>query len=147
MSCFFFLSPWVRIGLESLLTKYFWQWVRWFRRCIWCILICLCSFPGGSDSEESACNEGDLGSIPGLGRSPGEGNGNPLQVFLPGESNGQRSLVGYSPWGRTEWDRTEQLTHTHRELRSHKSWSVAKKKSFGPYGSELWGNRRVKHTW
>ena len=36
-------------------------------------------FPGGSDSEESACNVGDPGSGPGLGRSPGEGNGNPLQ--------------------------------------------------------------------
>ena len=36
-------------------------------------------FPGSSDSKESACNAGDLGSIPGLGRSPGEGNGNPLQ--------------------------------------------------------------------
>ena len=36
-------------------------------------------FPGGSDSKASACNAGDLGSIPGLGRSPGEGNGNPLQ--------------------------------------------------------------------
>ena len=36
-------------------------------------------FPGGSAGKESACNVGDLGSIPGLGRSPGEGNGNPLQ--------------------------------------------------------------------
>ena len=36
-------------------------------------------FPGGSDSKESACNTGDLGAIPGLGRSPGVGNGNPLQ--------------------------------------------------------------------
>ena len=36
-------------------------------------------FPGGSDGEESACNSGDLGLVPGLGRSPGEGNGNPLQ--------------------------------------------------------------------
>ena len=36
-------------------------------------------FPGGPDSKESACNEGDLGSIPGLGRFPGEGNGYPLQ--------------------------------------------------------------------
>ena len=35
-------------------------------------------FPGGSDAKASTCNEGDLGSIPGLGRSPGEGNGNPL---------------------------------------------------------------------
>jgi len=37
------------------------------------------SFPGGSDSEESACNVGDQGSVPGLRRSPEEGNGNPLQ--------------------------------------------------------------------
>ena len=37
------------------------------------------SFPGGSDGKEAACSEGDLGSIPGLGRSPREGNGNPLQ--------------------------------------------------------------------
>ena len=37
------------------------------------------SFPGGSDSKESTCNAGDLGSVPGLGRSPGELNGNPLQ--------------------------------------------------------------------
>ena len=36
-------------------------------------------FPGGSDGKESACNAGDLASIPGSGRSPGEGNGNPLQ--------------------------------------------------------------------
>ena len=35
--------------------------------------------PGGSEVKVSACNAGDLGSIPGLGRSPGEGNGNPLQ--------------------------------------------------------------------
>ena len=45
---------------------------------------------GDSDSKESICNAGDLGSIPGLGRSPGEGNGYP---FLPGEFHGQRSLV------------------------------------------------------
>ena len=36
-------------------------------------------FPGGSDGKESACNAGDVGSVPGLGRSPGERNGNPLQ--------------------------------------------------------------------
>ena len=36
-------------------------------------------FPGSSDGKASACNAGDLGSIPGLGRSPGEGNGNPFQ--------------------------------------------------------------------
>ena len=53
-------------------------------------------FPGGSDGKESACHAGDLGLIPGLGRSPGEGHGNP---FLFHEFHEQRSLVGYSPWG------------------------------------------------
>ena len=44
-------------------------------------------------------NAVDVGLIPGLGRSPGEGNGNPFQLFLPGKSHGQRSLASYSPWG------------------------------------------------
>ena len=52
-------------------------------------------FPGGSKGKQPARNAGDLGSIPGSGRSPGEGNGIP--VFLPGEFHGQRSLVGNSP--------------------------------------------------
>ena len=43
------------------------------------MFITIGSFPGGSDGEVSACNAEDLGLIPGLGRSPGEGNGNPLQ--------------------------------------------------------------------
>ena len=50
-------------------------------------------FPGGSDSKESAYSAGDLGLIPGWGRSSGEGNGYPLQYFLPGEFHGQLSLV------------------------------------------------------
>ena len=45
------------------------------------ICSCLLDFPGGSDSKASVCNAGDPGSIPGLGRSPGEGNGNPLQDY------------------------------------------------------------------
>jgi len=67
-------------------------------------------FRGGSDAKESACNAGDLGLIPGSGRSPGEGNGLPTPIFLPEESHGQRSLVGYGPWGRKESDATEWLT-------------------------------------
>ena len=43
------------------------------------VLYVLLGFPGGSTGKESTCNVGDLGSIPGLGRSPGEGNGYPLQ--------------------------------------------------------------------
>ena len=65
--------------------------------------------PSGSDGKVSAYNAGDLGSIPGLGRSPGEGNGSPLQYSCPEKSHGRRSLVGYSPWGRKELDTTERL--------------------------------------
>ena len=63
-------------------------------------------FPGGSDCKESSHKARDLGSIPGWGRSPGEGNSNPLQYSWPGEVHGQRSLVGCSPWGRRESDMT-----------------------------------------
>ena len=55
-------------------------------------------FPGGSHGQESACDVGELDMIPGL--------------FLPGESHGQRSLAGYSPWGCRELDTAERLTLT-----------------------------------
>ena len=66
----------------------------------------LVAFPGGLEGKTSACNAGDPGSIPGSGRSPGEGNGNPLQ-YSPGKSHGRRSLIGYSPWGHEESDTTQ----------------------------------------
>ena len=62
---------------------------------------------GGSEGKESACNVGDPGSIPGLGRSLWRREWQPTPVFLPGESQGQRSLVGCRLWGRTESDTTE----------------------------------------
>ena len=48
--------------------------------------------------KESTFNARDVGSIPGSGRYPGEGNGNPVFVFLPERSHGQKSLAGCSPW-------------------------------------------------
>ena len=66
--------------------------------------------PCSSDGKESACNAGDPGLIPGWGRSPGEGIGNPFQHSGLGNSHGQRSLVGYSPWSHKESDTTEKLT-------------------------------------
>ena len=66
--------------------------------------------PGGSDGKESAYNVGDLGLIPRLGRSPGRGNGNPLQYSGLENPHGQRSMAGYSPWGRKELDMTESLS-------------------------------------
>ena len=65
-------------------------------------------FPSSSAGKESACNVGDLGSIPGLGGSPGEGKGYPLQYSGPGEFDGL-----CSPWGLKEWDTTEQLSLFH----------------------------------
>ena len=70
----------------------------------------------GSDSKESACSLGDLGTIPGLGSSPGGGNGSPLQ-YLCLKIPGQMRLVGYSPWGLKESDTTLQLTHTLKTMR------------------------------
>ena len=67
-------------------------------------------FPGGSDGTESACNAGDQGSIPGLGKIPWRREWLPTPVFLPGEFHGERSLVAYSPWGCKESDTTRQLT-------------------------------------
>ena len=58
-------------------------------------------FPGGSDGKESACNVGDLGSVPGLGRSPGEGNSNPLQY----------SCLG-NPMDRGAWWATDHILTT-----------------------------------
>ena len=66
-------------------------------------------FAFGSDGKVSVYNEGDQGSILGLGRSPGEGKWQSTSGLLPGKSHGQRSLVGYSPWGRKESDTTERL--------------------------------------
>ena len=75
----------------------------------------LWGFPGGSDGK--AYNAGDLGSIPGLGRSPGEGNGNPFEYSCLGKFHGWRSLAGYSPWGhRVEHDWATSL---------HFSWGLS----------------------
>ena len=83
-------------------------------------------FPGGSEVKESASNAGDLGSIPGLGRSSGEGNGYPLQYSCL-ENPWTEEPAGYSPWDNKELDTTEQLTLSHfspslvrRSLRSSK---------------------------
>ena len=80
----------------------------------------LCSLPaiylgpsyGGSGGKASVYNEGDWGSIPRSGRFPWRRKWQSTPVLLPGKSHGQRSLVGYSPWGRKELERTERL-HFH----------------------------------
>ena len=68
-------------------------------------------FPGSSNGKESACNAGDLGLIPGLGRSPGEGNGNPLQ-YLCLENPMDRGAWLAIVHGVAELDKAERL-HFH----------------------------------
>ena len=60
-----------------------------------------------AQTVKTACNEGDLALIPGLGRSPERGHDNPLQYSCLENAHGQRSLMGYSPWDRKELDTTQ----------------------------------------
>ena len=75
-------------------------------------------FPGGSGVKVSVWNAGDLGLIPGSGRSPWRRKWQPTPAFSPGESHGQRSLAGYSPWGHKESDTTEQLNKNKKQSSS-----------------------------
>ena len=97
-------------------------------------------FPGGSDGKASAYNAGDPGSISRPGRSPGEGNGNPLQY---GKSHGWKSLVGYRPWGGKELDRTEQLHfHFHaleKEMATHSSMLAWRIPGTGAWWATVYG--------
>ena len=91
-------------------------------------------FPCGSDGKESACNEGDLDLIPGLGtRSPGEGHDNPLQYSYLDNSYGQRCLVGYGPLCLKESDMNEWLSTStaHRTVKRNEETG-------GLYISYLW---------
>ena len=63
-------------------------------------------FPGGSDCKESSCSAGDLGLIPASGRSPREGNGNPLSILAWKIPWTEEPGGGYSPWGHKESDMT-----------------------------------------
>ena len=68
-------------------------------------------FPGGSDGKEPACCTGDPGSIPESGRSPGEGNGNPLQnSSLKNSMDRGAWWATYRSWSHKESDMTERLT-------------------------------------
>ena len=73
-------------------------------------------FPGGASGKEPACCWRRLkrhGFDPWVGKIPWRRARQPTPVFLPGEPHGQRSLAGYSPWGREESDTTEVTAHTH----------------------------------
>ena len=73
-------------------------------------LVRVLKFSGGSEVKTSACNDGDPGSIAESGRFLWRMEWQPTPEFLLGESRGQKSLAGYSPWGHKELDTTERLT-------------------------------------
>ena len=82
--------------------------------------------PSGSDDKESACNVGDLGSIPGSRRAPEGGHSNPLQYCCLENPHGQRSLAGYSPWGCKVSDMTERLStgqHRFKPTEAQNNWA------------------------
>ena len=95
---------------------------------------------GGKVGKESACNAGDLGLIPELGRSPGGGHGNPLQYSCLENPQGQRSLAGYSPWGGKESDTTEWPSTQSLPPPPTYSLPVAS----DPSGSRVWPNSQLK---
>ena len=83
-------------------------------------------FPHGSSVKNLPVNADDVGLIPGSGRSPGEGNGNPLHYSCLEKSHGQRRLVGYSLWDHKKSDRTEQLsTQVQDSRRSDFQWTLS----------------------
>ena len=92
--CLLHLHLMYRAGVSAYLPQYFLCTVLHNS-----YLIYLWLFPGGSDCKESTCNAGDLGLIPGLGRFLEGGHGHLLQYSCLENPHGERSLVGYSPWG------------------------------------------------
>ena len=98
--CILFFKKKSLVLFFSIMFEMHWYWcsssISWF------------SFPGGANGQEPG-NAGDIrdvGSVPGLGRSPGGGHGNTPVVF-PEESHRRRSLVGYRPWDHKQPDTTE----------------------------------------
>ena len=117
-------------------------------------------FPGSSAGKESTCNARDPGLIPGLGRSPGGGHGNPLQYSCLENPHGQKSLVSYSPWSHKESVTTEQLS-THRKclawclVQTEKYWlclvaqscpALCDPMDYSRPGSSLYGDSPGKNT-
>ena len=107
----------------ALLTEYVWRFAHLIVKneisFVFNVHISLMGFPGSSAGKELACNVGHLGSIPGVGRSPGGGHGNPLQYSCLEKVHGQRSLVGSSLWCLKASDPTEQLSAAQQHGTEH----------------------------
>ena len=94
-------------------------------------------FPGGSDCKESVCNVRYL-----VGKIPWRREQLPTPVFWPGEFHGQRSLAGYSPWGRKELDMASPTQWTWVWVNSGSWWWMGR-----PGMPQSMGSQRVGHNW
>ena len=110
------------------------------------------SFPGDSEVKASACNVGDLGLIPGSGRSPGEGNGNPLQYSCL-----ENPMDGGAWWATVHgvarsWTQLRDFTftfHFHalkKEMATHSIFLPGESQEWEPGGLPSMGSHRVGHN-
>ena len=98
----------------------------------------LLGFPGGSDDEESTCSAGDLGLIPGSGRSPGEGNGNPLQFFC----------LENSTDGGAWWSAAHGTAKSRTSLSDvHSLTQAGKRKDYLSLIKDIYENPELTYTW
>ena len=146
--------------MQEIQETWFNPWVRkipW--RKAWQLTPVSLGFPGGWD-KESTCNAGDLGSIPGLGRSPGGGHGNPFQYSCLENSHGQRNLTDYSQGGCKESDTAEWLNNNKQKWQpcqfenlplwtgvaglSALQWWCAKHRSWHSFEQSIRKNERIE---
>ena len=97
-------------------------WLQWLHKILSNMIYLTKGFPSGSAGKESACNVGDLGLIPGFGKTPWRREWQLTPVFLPGKSYGQRSPAGCSPWGLKDSDMTERLSMAQHIFNKGKKW-------------------------
>ena len=120
-----------------------WTPLTWRRRPV---LMGVGGFPGGSNGRESVCNVGKPGLDPWVRKIPWRRAWQPTPVFLPGESRGQRSLVGYSPWGRKKSD-WKTNTHTQVPGRELGTQDPPFWKSVRQQHSSEWRRKRKELVW
>ena len=114
LSCDFYLNLSQKVVSQFIYTKMFLLAISLFLPLSleWLPTLIFLGFPGGSDSKRIHLPCGRSGIDPWVGKIPWRRKWQPTPVCLPGESHGQRSLVGYSPWGGKESDMTDH-EHTH----------------------------------
>ena len=148
--CFFTYSWWPQFEKKNSIVS--WEYKMLLRGgVIWlesCVCVCVdvlmpTGFPGGSEVKASACNAGDIGLIPGLGRSPGEGNGNPLQYSC------LENLMDGGAWQATVHGVTKSRTRLSDFTFTFTSSRRMSKRRLRPKGERVccWSRREMLRVW